>query len=83
MHLGCTGWAFFAGESGTRLRIGVERKKKIGERSESRGIIWGGERVAEPGDMPLMPRIRPTAIYYVDKSSFHHRCQREPIMSLL
>ena len=47
------------------------------------GVVWEGERVVEPGDMPLMPLIRPTAIYFVNSSSFHHGCQREPIMSLL
>ena len=37
-------------------------RKKIGERSEPRGSQCGGKRVAEPGDMPLMPSIRPHGI---------------------
>ena len=60
---------------------GGDGREKIGERSEPRIVVWGGERVVEPG-LPLMPQNRPAAIYYVKTSSFHG-CQREPIMSLL
>ena len=59
---------------------GGDGREKIGERSEPRIVVWGGERVVEPG-LPLMPQNRPTAIYYVKTSSFHG-CQREPVMSL-
>ena len=59
---------------------GGDGREKIGERSEPRIVVWGGERVVEPG-LPLMPQNRPAAIYYVKTSSFHG-CQREPIMSL-
>ena len=34
---------------------------KNGERNEPRGSLWRG-RVEEPGDMPLMPPIRPPDI---------------------
>ena len=56
-------------------RGGGDEREKIGERSEPRIVVWGGERVVEPG-LPLMPQN------YVKTSSFHG-CQREPIMSLL
>ena len=36
-----------------------KKKKNIGEGSEPRGVVWGGERVVEPGDMPLMSPFRP------------------------
>ena len=36
----------------------------------SQEVIWGGERVAEPGDTPLMPPIRPPRINLSLK--FHH-----------
>ena len=36
------------------------KKKKFDKGSEPRGTV-GGERVAEPGDMPLMPQICPPA----------------------
>ena len=32
------------------------KEKKIGERSEPRIVVWGRERVVEPGDIPLMPQ---------------------------
>ena len=41
---------------GTRLHIGGKKEKKIGERNELSGSL-GRERVAEPGDLPLMPPI--------------------------
>ena len=34
-------------------KIGVGKKKTVSE--ASREVVWGGERVAEPGDVPLMP----------------------------
>ena len=46
---------------GTRLRIGGKRRKKSASEA-SRAVVWGGERVTEPGDKPLMPPIRPPAI---------------------
>jgi len=44
-----------------------EKKIVVGEKEKSasqgsREVVWGRERVAEPGDMPLMPSIRPIAI---------------------
>ena len=42
-----------------------KKEKKIGigkKKSASREVIWGGEGVAEPGDMPWMALIRPPAI---------------------
>jgi len=38
------------------------KKKKKSACEESREVVWGGKRVAEPGDMPLMTPIRPPAI---------------------
>ena len=35
-----------------------EKEKKSASEA-SREVIWGGKRVAEPGDMPLMPPIPP------------------------
>ena len=40
--------------------MGVGRKKSASV--ASREVVWGGKRVAEPGDMPLMPQIHPPAI---------------------
>ena len=42
-------------------QFGKKTKKKIANET-SRAVVWGGEIVAEPGDMPLMPPIRPPAI---------------------
>ena len=36
--------------------------KKKSASEASRELVWRGERVAEPGDMPLMPPIRPPTI---------------------
>ena len=41
-------------------KFGVGGKKMASE--VSREVVWGEERTAEPGDMPLMPPIRPPAI---------------------
>ena len=38
-----------------------EREKKLASEA-NQGVICGGERVAEPGDMPLMPPICPPVI---------------------
>ena len=38
-----------------------EKAKKLASKA-SPEVIWGGERMAEPGDMPLMPPIYPAAI---------------------
>ena len=43
-------------------KIGVGEKKKNSAREASREVVWEGERVAQPGDMSLMPPIRPPAI---------------------
>ena len=43
-------------------KIGVGEKKKNSACDASREVVWGGERVAQPGDMSLMPPIRPPAI---------------------
>ena len=43
-------------------KIGVGEKKKKSAREASREVVWEGERVAQPGDMSLMPPIRPPAI---------------------
>ena len=40
--------------------MGVGGKKSASE--ASREVVWGGKRVAEPGDMPLMPPMRPPGI---------------------
>ena len=42
-------------------KIGVGEKKKSA-REASREVVWGGERVAQPGDMSLMPPICPPVI---------------------
>ena len=42
-------------------KIGIGEKKNSASQA-SREVVWGGERVAEPGDMPLMALIRPPAI---------------------
>jgi len=44
-----------------------EKKNRRGQKKNSaseasRKVVWGGEIVAKPGDMPLMPQIRPPAI---------------------
>ena len=46
------------GEKGEKIDVG---KKKFGERSEPGGSLGRGI-VTKPGDMPLMPPIRPPAI---------------------
>ena len=38
-----------------------EKAKKLASKA-SPEVIWGGERMAEPGDMLLMPPIHPAAI---------------------
>ena len=38
------------------------KKGKKSAIEASREVVWVGERAAEPGDMPLMPPIRPPAI---------------------
>ena len=40
--------------------MGGRKKKSTSE--TSREVVWGEERVADPGDIPLMPPIRPPAI---------------------
>ena len=52
---------------GSALREKGEKKISEGEKKKSaseasRELVWRGERVAEPGDMPLMPQIRPPKI---------------------
>ena len=37
------------------------KKGKKSPSEASREVVWGRERMAEPGDMPLMPPIRPPA----------------------
>ena len=37
---------------------GLGRTQKTG--SNSRAVAWGGEKAAEPGDMPLMPPFHDT-----------------------
>ena len=74
-------WGAFSPGAGSWLVGRGDGREKIGERSEPRIVVWGGERVVEPG-LPLMPQNHPAVIYYVKTSSFHG-CQREPIMSLL
>ena len=34
----------------------------VGGSEANREVVWGGDRVAEPGDVPLMPPIRSPAI---------------------
>ena len=41
--------------------MGVGEKKKLASEA-IRKVVWGGKRLAEPGEMPLMPPIRPPAI---------------------
>ena len=48
----------------------------------SQEVVWGGERVAEPGDMPLMWRIHPAAINLSLKSSTHQVLITDVSMSL-
>ena len=45
----------------SRLRIGGKREEKSANEA-SREVVWGGKRVEEPGNMPLMPPIRPLPI---------------------
>ena len=44
---------------------GKGEKISVGEKNNPRAkreVVWGGERVVEPGDMSLMPPIRPAGI---------------------
>ena len=46
---------------GKRRKKSSLAKKKSASQA-SREVVWGRERVAEPGDKPLIPSIRPPAI---------------------
>ena len=46
-------------EKGANNQRGLKKKSASGASPE---LVWRGERVAEPGDMPLMPPIRPPTI---------------------
>ena len=49
---------------GKKAKMGLNRKN-IGEQiKESLVVAWGGERVQEPGDMPLMPPFHDTRFWY-------------------
>ena len=52
-------------------------EKKISVNKASWEVVWGGERVAEPGDMPLMPPIHPPAI------DLSLKCQHIKLSSLM
>ena len=45
-------------EKGEKIGVGENKKSTL---EASREVVWGGERVAEPGYMSLMPPIRPPA----------------------
>ena len=47
-------------EKGGKKSARVKKKKSASE--ASRELVWRGERVTDPGDMPLMPQIGPPTI---------------------
>ena len=44
--------------------MGLNRKNMGEQIKESLVVAWGGERVQEPGDMPLMPPFHDTRFWY-------------------
>ena len=39
-----------------------EKREKKSASETSREVVWRGKRAADPGNMPLMPPIRPLSI---------------------
>ena len=68
------------GGKGEKNRRG-QKKKLASEASQE--VVWGGERVVEPGDIPLMWQIHPPAINLSLKSSTHQVLITDVSVSLL
>ena len=49
---------------GEKAKMGLNRKNMVKQIKESLAVAWDGERVQEPGDMPLMPPFHDTRFWY-------------------
>ena len=47
-----------------KAKMGLNRKNMGKQIKESLVVAWGGKRVQEPGDMPLMPPFHDTRFWY-------------------